>query len=107
MAIKKWTFERLAAQNKDREILSNNLLEWDIKAENGLINEADIIKREEWLLDLNQLDQLVRDDLRQKCRVKWAVEGDENTRNLFRKLSEVDAKFLESGFSLEEVKEAV
>ncbi|GJS78726.1 hypothetical protein Tco_0728607 [Tanacetum coccineum] len=98
----------------------------------------------------------------QKCRVKWAVEGDENTRffhsllnrknanssikgmlingiwednpdviknaaiehfssrfkesdlirpsfsnNLFRKLSEVDAKFLESGFSLEEVKEAV
>ncbi|GKA08346.1 putative RNA-directed DNA polymerase [Tanacetum coccineum] len=162
MAIKKWTFERLAAQNKDREDLSKNLLEWDIKAENGLINEADIIKREEWLMDLNQLDQHVRDDLRQKCRVKWAVEGDENTRffrslfkgknanssikgmlingiwednpdviknaaiehfssrfkesglirpsfsnNLFRKLSEVDAKFLESGFSLEEVKEAV
>ncbi|GJZ78840.1 putative RNA-directed DNA polymerase [Tanacetum coccineum] len=44
MAIKKWTFERLAAQNKDREVLSKNLLEWDIKAENGLINEADIIK---------------------------------------------------------------
>ncbi|GKA08104.1 hypothetical protein Tco_0687435 [Tanacetum coccineum] len=66
MAIKKWTFEQLAAQNKDREVLSKNLLEWDIKAENGLINEADIIKRDEWLLDLNQLDQLVRDDLRHK-----------------------------------------
>ncbi|GJT68148.1 RNA-directed DNA polymerase, eukaryota, reverse transcriptase zinc-binding domain protein [Tanacetum coccineum] len=115
---------------------------------------------DKWLM-VPELDQHVRDDLRQKCRVKWAVEGDEITRffrslfkgknsnssikgmlingiwednpdviknaaiehfssrfkenglikpsfsnYLFRKLSEVDAKFLESGFSLEEVKES-
>ncbi|GJT18906.1 RNA-directed DNA polymerase, eukaryota [Tanacetum coccineum] len=80
MAIKSWTLDRYSAQNKDRDTLSKNLLDWDVKAENGLINEVDVIKREEWLMDLNRIDQLLRDDLKHKCRLKWAVEGDENTK---------------------------
>ncbi|GKE23399.1 putative RNA-directed DNA polymerase, partial [Tanacetum coccineum] len=162
MAINSWTFDRYSAQNKDRDTLSKNLLDWDVKAENGLINEADVIKREEWLMDLNRIDQLLRDDLKQKCHLKWAVEGDENTKffhstlnvkfanfsikgilvngnwedspvaiknaaiehfsshfkesdinrpsfscPLLRKLSDVDASYLESTFSIEEVKESV
>ncbi|GJS38460.1 RNA-directed DNA polymerase, eukaryota [Tanacetum coccineum] len=110
---------------------------------------------------LNLIDQKERDSLKQKSRVKWAVEGDENTKffhsivnkkiknrsnnrinlngawnedlneiqeaarnhfasrfkelnsnrplfrsNLFMKLDDSDVSFLESEFTLEEVKEA-
>ncbi|GKE06329.1 cysteine-rich receptor-like protein kinase, partial [Tanacetum coccineum] len=127
--IKRWTSSCLKEQNRVRDDLNNNLLEWDKKAEEGMLSEYDIIKREEWLLDLYQLDQLHRENLKQKGRFRWAVEGDENSRFfhsilnsrfkesnhnmpsfhslLLRKLSSSDACLLESPFSLEEVKGAV
>ncbi|GJW03842.1 RNA-directed DNA polymerase, eukaryota [Tanacetum coccineum] len=49
------------------EELTSKLVEWDIKAEAGLINEVDVLKREEWIMDLNVLDQIQRDDFQQKC----------------------------------------
>ncbi|GJW59088.1 putative RNA-directed DNA polymerase, eukaryota, reverse transcriptase zinc-binding domain protein [Tanacetum coccineum] len=70
----------MVAQHLVKESLMRNLLEWDMKAKNGLINTNDILKREEWMMDLNHHEQLHRDDLKQKGRVGWAVEGDENTR---------------------------
>ncbi|GJW89613.1 RNA-directed DNA polymerase, eukaryota [Tanacetum coccineum] len=91
-----------------------------LKAEKNLLTSVDVDKREEWLMDLNNLKQLHRDDLKQKCRLKWPVEGDENSRfkecvtdrpsfncTLFRKLSNVDASFLESTISIDEIKAAV
>ncbi|GKA86250.1 copia protein [Tanacetum coccineum] len=59
---------------------SGQLAEWDLKAKNGLVTQADILKREELIMDLNQIEQLHREDLRQKSRLRWAAEGDENTR---------------------------
>ncbi|GKA67931.1 RNA-directed DNA polymerase, eukaryota, partial [Tanacetum coccineum] len=161
-------------EGKKASKLDSKLVEWDIKAEAGLINEVDVLKREEWMMDLSVLYQIQRDDLRQKCRMRWAIEGDENTRavdavefwrgldsrfvregegervwgrgrecgdqasaispddikqaavdnlslrfkecdhlrplfssHLFRRLSPIDSQFLESNFSLEEVKSAV
>ncbi|GJU50245.1 putative RNA-directed DNA polymerase [Tanacetum coccineum] len=58
--------------------LSQNKLK-RLRAENGLLSDVDIAKREEWLMDLGHIEQLRRDDIRQKSRIKWAVEGDENT----------------------------
>ncbi|GJZ63745.1 putative RNA-directed DNA polymerase, eukaryota, reverse transcriptase zinc-binding domain protein, partial [Tanacetum coccineum] len=72
----------------------------------GLISDLDVLKREEWMMDLSTLDQMKRDDLRQKCRLRWAIEGDENTRFfhsiLKNKLSSPDISFLEASFSMEE-----
>nr|GEY76724.1 cytochrome P450 [Tanacetum cinerariifolium] len=62
------------------EVLSKNLVDWGIKAEARLISDADVLKREEWLMDLNYLDQLRRDDLRHKSQLRWDIEGDETTR---------------------------
>nr|GEU93402.1 retrovirus-related Pol polyprotein from transposon TNT 1-94 [Tanacetum cinerariifolium] len=50
------------------------------KQNDGSLTDADILKREEWLMDLSYYDQLHKEDLKQKRRLKWAVEGDENTR---------------------------
>ncbi|GJV23278.1 putative RNA-directed DNA polymerase, eukaryota, reverse transcriptase zinc-binding domain protein [Tanacetum coccineum] len=62
---------------------------WDAKAEDGLINDFDVDKREEWIMDLDHLNRLHKEDLKQKCRLKWAVEGDENT-NFFHSLLKVN-----------------
>ncbi|GJW42345.1 RNA-directed DNA polymerase, eukaryota [Tanacetum coccineum] len=51
------------------------------------------MKREEWMMDLNWLEQLRRDDLKQKARLRWAVEGDENTRFFHSTLNNKFANF--------------
>ncbi|GKC72208.1 RNA-directed DNA polymerase, eukaryota, reverse transcriptase zinc-binding domain protein [Tanacetum coccineum] len=48
--------------------------------ENLSLDDRDIAKREEWIMDLNQLDKLHTEDLKQKCRMRWAIEGDENSK---------------------------
>ncbi|GKE66006.1 hypothetical protein Tco_1520167, partial [Tanacetum coccineum] len=75
-----WTSVRIRDQNNSRDSLKNQLLEWDLKAEDGRISDHDIAKREKCLMDLDHLDQIQRDDLKQKSRIKLAIEGDENTR---------------------------
>ncbi|GJV44440.1 putative RNA-directed DNA polymerase [Tanacetum coccineum] len=80
MDIKAWSYDMISAQNKSRDELSRLLVEWDVKAETGTISEFDIAKREEWLFDLNHLDQLHKEDLKKKCRMRWAVEGDKNSK---------------------------
>ncbi|GKB00088.1 putative RNA-directed DNA polymerase, eukaryota, reverse transcriptase zinc-binding domain protein [Tanacetum coccineum] len=79
LAIKSWTSSQIMTQKQVKEDLLRSLMEWDIKVEVGQINSIDVEKREEWMIDLDHLDQLHRDDLKQKSRLKWAVEGDENT----------------------------
>ncbi|GJS67994.1 hypothetical protein Tco_0682559 [Tanacetum coccineum] len=80
MDIKKWSADRVASDNRRREEISKNLAKWDEKAEKGGINQYDISKREEWILDLLQLDRLRNEDMKQKCRLRWAVEVDKNSR---------------------------
>ncbi|GJX43860.1 putative RNA-directed DNA polymerase, partial [Tanacetum coccineum] len=147
---------------KKKKEIQDFLIDWDSKAEAGLLSPNDYLKREECLSKLNSIDQKERDSLKQKSRVKWAVEGDENTKffhsivnkkikdrsingincngvwieepeeiqeaarihfasrfkelnsnrplfrsNLFMRLDHSDVSFLESEFTLEEVKEAV
>ncbi|GJY38762.1 cysteine-rich receptor-like protein kinase, partial [Tanacetum coccineum] len=110
------------------EELNNKLLAWDEKAEDGAINEHDILKREEWIMDLLQIDRLCNKDMKQKCRFRWVVEAPRDIKqvamdhyaarfkesfgnrpmlesNLFRKLSTMEASLLESDFSIAEVKD--
>ncbi|GKB37521.1 nucleotide-binding alpha-beta plait domain-containing protein [Tanacetum coccineum] len=69
----------LNSGSKPYRIFEKWIGEWDVKAKNVLINEMDVVKCEEWIMDLNQLDQIHHDDLKQKCHLRWATEGDENT----------------------------
>ncbi|GJQ93912.1 RNA-directed DNA polymerase, eukaryota [Tanacetum coccineum] len=71
----------------DRFMVSQNFFDiWNdasvsvlyIKVEAGQINYIDFEKREEWLMDLDHLDQLHIDGLKQKSLLKWAMEGNEN-----------------------------
>ncbi|GJR88098.1 hypothetical protein Tco_0212109 [Tanacetum coccineum] len=44
------------------------------------IDDRDIAEREECIMDLNQLDKLHMEDLKQKCQMRWEIEGDENSK---------------------------
>ncbi|GKA05381.1 RNA-directed DNA polymerase, eukaryota, reverse transcriptase zinc-binding domain protein, partial [Tanacetum coccineum] len=149
LEIKKWAADRFASENRLRDKLYKNLEAWDEKAEDGCINHQDILKREEWILDLLQLDRLRNEDDENlcffhsilksryaKCSMKgiynngiWVDSPDDIKlaamqhyaagfkesdahrplleSHLFHKLSSCDAAFLESSFSIEEVKAAL
>ncbi|GKE09611.1 reverse transcriptase domain, reverse transcriptase zinc-binding domain protein [Tanacetum coccineum] len=64
-------------------------LRWDTKAEEGCLTSTDRLKREEYLMDLNFLEQKERDSLKQKSQ----LDGD-------------DVTLLESNFTMDEIKTA-
>nr|GEX91385.1 hypothetical protein [Tanacetum cinerariifolium] len=107
-------------------------LRMDIKAWTSARINHDIAKREEWLMDLDHLDQIQRDDLKQKSIMVNGIWQEDHEviiaatfdhfssrfkesrssrpcflSSRFRKISDQDACFLESTMSLEEIKEAV
>ncbi|GKD42618.1 RNA-directed DNA polymerase, eukaryota [Tanacetum coccineum] len=65
-------------------------MDWDAKAEQGELSLDDISNRDGWIWELNQLEQIERNSLKHKSRMKWAIKGDENT-NFFH--TQVNKKF--------------
>ena len=52
----------------------------DVEIDNGNRTEALVNKRLELLNELQKLDKFNDMDVAQKAKIKWAVEGDENSR---------------------------
>ncbi|GKD02121.1 RNA-directed DNA polymerase, eukaryota [Tanacetum coccineum] len=110
-------------QNKTRDDLKKHLLEWDIKAEEGLITDYERAKREEWLMDLDYLDRILQggsesiedpDEIKKAAYEHFSSRFKESRSNRpcfsssrFQKLSDLDAHFLDSSMSVEEIKEVV
>ncbi|GJY51583.1 RNA-directed DNA polymerase, eukaryota [Tanacetum coccineum] len=103
MDIRIWMSNKLKAQKQFKNELLHSLIEWDNKAECGLLDAFDIDKREEWLVELYTLEQMERDDLKQISRVRWAIEGDENTRFFHSLLRNKYANFYVKGIFVNEV----
>lgn len=53
---------------------------WDLKVESLTPSVTDLNSREVDILELNKILQCERNSLRQKSRIKWATEGDKNTK---------------------------
>ncbi|GKD97331.1 RNA-directed DNA polymerase, eukaryota [Tanacetum coccineum] len=54
--IRTWTSNQIATQNHSKNELFRSLVDWDNKAECGLLTTSDIDKGEEWLMDLQALE---------------------------------------------------
>ncbi|GJZ71464.1 hypothetical protein Tco_0635315 [Tanacetum coccineum] len=130
--IKARTSNKISAQSKAREDLSNSLLDWDFRAEASLIEDNDVSKREAWLMDLNTLDHIQREDMKQNdilVNGVWSNSPDvikqaalehflsrfkessfhrpSFSSPLFRSLSFDEAYLLELRISMDEIKDDV
>ena len=66
--------------NKDKADLLAKIRVWDEKAETGSLSLNEVESREEDVAEFHRLESIRMSNIRKKCRVKWAVEGDENSR---------------------------
>ncbi|GJV80412.1 RNA-directed DNA polymerase, eukaryota [Tanacetum coccineum] len=71
--------------NKSKNIYNSGILKEEIKKidaeiDNGLASDTTINRRMEVLNSIQHLDKIQAMDMAQKAKVKWAIEGDENSR---------------------------
>ncbi|GKF36863.1 hypothetical protein Tco_0113621 [Tanacetum coccineum] len=78
--LKEWNKERFRAVNEKIERFKKEAMKWELEAENITLSEVEkeawIKARKSWLDKENQLKGM----LRQKARIKWDIEGDENSK---------------------------
>ncbi|GJS32565.1 RNA-directed DNA polymerase, eukaryota [Tanacetum coccineum] len=71
-------FNPSSARAFDHFISSSGLV--DVKLEGGVVSESTLLRRMELQCKLYDLNQLNANDSFQKSKVKWAIEGDENSK---------------------------
>ncbi|KAF5761553.1 putative RNA-directed DNA polymerase [Helianthus annuus] len=77
--IKKWRKSGKSKEDVDREILVRVMDELETKAESVGLTEEDLVDRVNSKALLKILDSRRRADLVQKAKVRWDIEGDENS----------------------------
>ncbi|GJU91211.1 RNA-directed DNA polymerase, eukaryota, partial [Tanacetum coccineum] len=79
-AIKVWIKETKARSYEKKINILQNLSEADKSIDRGLGNEEIILKRTKLLKELQELNYLDASEISQKAKVRWSIEGDENTK---------------------------
>ncbi|GJU62118.1 hypothetical protein Tco_1243953 [Tanacetum coccineum] len=66
-------------QSAKKQLIYKNLKNWDAKAEIGELYMRDVDKRKEWQVELHSIEQVEREALKSKSRIRQPIEGDENS----------------------------
>ncbi|GJT17383.1 putative RNA-directed DNA polymerase, eukaryota, reverse transcriptase zinc-binding domain protein [Tanacetum coccineum] len=77
--IQEWNVLNKAGANRDKAQYIRDLVDIDGIIDCGKRREDDVIKRAEIINKIQKIDELNSKELAQKIKIKWAIEGDENS----------------------------
>ncbi|GJW79787.1 RNA-directed DNA polymerase, eukaryota [Tanacetum coccineum] len=80
IAIKAWSKEANKRSNDRKINIQQNLSEVDKLIDQGKSNDEILIKRITLLNDLQELNNRNAMEISQKAKIRWSIEGDENTK---------------------------
>ncbi|GJT47648.1 RNA-directed DNA polymerase, eukaryota, reverse transcriptase zinc-binding domain protein [Tanacetum coccineum] len=78
--IREWTKDKRANTNNNKKILKEQLAEIDSLLDKGEGNVETLNNRADIFNSLQDIDKLESIELDQKAKIKWGIEGDENTK---------------------------
>nr|GFA26916.1 RNA-directed DNA polymerase, eukaryota [Tanacetum cinerariifolium] len=78
--LKEWSSIKRRNKDHDRKGIQDSLIEIDLRLDKGNGLPDDLTKRANLFCDLKDIDHKNSIDLAQKAKIKWAVEGDENSK---------------------------
>ncbi|GKB57250.1 RNA-directed DNA polymerase, eukaryota [Tanacetum coccineum] len=79
LVIREWIKSKKAESNKIKREHQLRLSSIDPKVDQGNVSESDLLLRRDSIKILGDINRLDAKDMAQKSKVKWAIEGDENT----------------------------
>ncbi|GKC33178.1 putative RNA-directed DNA polymerase, eukaryota, reverse transcriptase zinc-binding domain protein, partial [Tanacetum coccineum] len=77
--IREWVTSKRSESNKSKKEHQMRLFSINVKIDQGRALQEDFCQRRDSIKILGDIDRLVTKDIAQKAKVKWAIEGDENT----------------------------
>ncbi|KAK9072611.1 hypothetical protein SSX86_009046 [Deinandra increscens subsp. villosa] len=79
-ALKVWNNGRRERERAEKNKVRNDLNDLDLLAESRVLTSEEKAKRIDCMKKFYDIEHLEKEDLKQKARVKWALEGDENSK---------------------------
>ncbi|GJX09516.1 hypothetical protein Tco_0199375 [Tanacetum coccineum] len=80
LKIREWIKKYRHNRNEVMDRYKEELRGLDMIIDNGLCTDSVVTKRVEVIKDMKHIDNLHAMDMVQKAKIKWCVEGDENSR---------------------------
>nr|GEX20869.1 RNA-directed DNA polymerase, eukaryota, reverse transcriptase zinc-binding domain protein [Tanacetum cinerariifolium] len=78
--LKAWSSKKKQLINKDRLLIQKSLIDIDLHLDQGTGLPDDAMNRLKLARDLDTINKKEALDLAQKAKVRWAIEGDENSK---------------------------
>ncbi|XP_022002487.1 uncharacterized protein LOC110899904 [Helianthus annuus] len=78
-AIEPWCVEVFKKNNGLLKEIAKKVEDLDLKAETVVLSDVDVKKRKIWLKTINEIDDSRMEDLKQRAKLKWVVDADENS----------------------------
>lgn len=79
-AIKDWSRKEFGKEQQNLNQIKNRVKELDTFAETRPLTEAEFGERREGFQKIGDMERALFTDLKQKARIRWAVDGDKNTK---------------------------
>ncbi|XP_071726777.1 uncharacterized protein [Rutidosis leptorrhynchoides] len=80
LKINTWAIERRRVANENKNLITGKIKEIDDKIDEMVVDENDLLERKDLCAQLDYIKKLEDMDMIQKSRIKWDVEGDENSK---------------------------